>query len=203
MSIATSFQPLNIKTSILLSELLCEIPDENVDFGHFLGQFKERSYAGILLIFAVLYLLPGISVLAGLLMIYPSIQLLFGFKTPVFPAFIHRKRIQAKHLKSIGSRVVPKVEWLELFVKTRWLLMSSKMAQRFLGLVMLVLAIIVAIPFPLSNYLPAFAMFFIGIGMLERDGIFISIGLGVSFIAIAVSGAIVTLVHSWFIYFFM
>jgi len=196
----------SVDTSSLLDELMLDMNEAGIkqswmSFGYFLHLFGQRSYAGIFFILAVLCLLPGISILAGFVMILPSLQLLLGFSLPTFPTFIQQKQISVKRLQSCIRWLLPKLQWLEQFVKPRYLFLSSKLAMYLIGLVALLLSIIVAVPFPLSNFLPAFAMLFISIGMLQRDGLYIAIGLLISLLAFWVSISVVKLIFSWLMYF--
>ncbi len=190
-----------VKTSSLLEKVVADSNSGKVTFAYFLHQFERRSFAGIFFILAVLCLLPGVSVIAGFVMILPSVQLLLGWNVPAFPHFIDNKTIAVKRLRSWSSWLIPKIEWLEQYVKPRYLFLSSRSAQYLIGFVALVMAVIVAVPFPLSNFLPAFAMLFISIGMLERDGLMIGVGLLISLLAFLTSFAVVKVIYSSLMYF--
>ncbi len=190
-----------IKTSSLLEAVIAGSKSEEVTFAYFLRQFEQRSFAGIFFILAVLCLLPGVSIVAGFVMILPSLQLLLGRQVPAFPKVIDEKTISVDRLASWSQWLIPKIEWLEQYVKPRYLFLSSTAAQYLIGFVALVLAVIVAVPFPLSNFLPAFAMLFISIGMLERDGLLIALGLLISILAFLTSVAVVKVVYSSLLYF--
>jgi len=70
-------------------------------------------------------------------------------------------------------------------------MLSSPTAYRVLGVVVLINAIIVAIPFPLSNILPAISLVFLSLGMLEKDGLFVVLGVLISAISVVVSWTVV------------
>jgi hypothetical protein len=58
--------------------------------------------------------------------------------------------------------------------------------EYFVGLVCLVLAAVLMLPIPLGNTLPALAISLLALGVLERDGVWIAIGLSASVVAGAV-----------------
>ena len=124
-------------------------------------------------------------------------------KVPFLPDQLARINMSTKRLHKGCRWMLPKLRWLESWIKPRWLLLSSQYAKPFIGFVVLMLAIIVAVPFPFSNLLPAVAMLFIAIGLLERDGLFVAIGLGVSLIAVALSFTVVKIIYFWFESFFL
>jgi hypothetical protein len=69
--------------------------------------------------------------------------------------------------------------------------MSSYVAERLLGAVFVVLASVVSLPIPLGNQPPAIGIALISLGLVERDGVFITFGLIVSVIAVAIAAAVV------------
>jgi hypothetical protein len=74
--------------------------------------------------------------------------------------------------------------------------------EYMVGLVCLVLAIILVLPIPLGNMLPALAISLMALGLLERDGIWVGIGLIVAVVAmIVVSGVVFALVKAAIFFF--
>ena len=185
------------KTSQMLKHFVDSIGDSNVSFAYVVQSFEQRSYAGIFFILAILCFLPGISILAGAVMILPSLQMLLGKKSPTLPKQLARMTISSDRLNHGFDWLMPRLIWLESWVKPRWEIFSSTIAKHIIGFVALLLAIIVAVPFPLSNFLPAAAMLFISIGILERDGLLIALGLIVSFIAFVLSFAVIKILLFW------
>ena len=68
--------------------------------------------------------------------------------------------------------------------------MSSSLVERLLGLVLLLLAILVALPIPFANQPPAVAQGLISLGLIERDGMVVLIGLLAAAIATAIAVAV-------------
>ena len=55
--------------------------------------------------------------------------------------------------------------------------LSSPTAERLIGGVCLILAIVLVLPISLGNMLPAFALCLIALGIMERDGVWIFAGV--------------------------
>ena len=55
----------------------------------------------------------------------------------------------------------------------------------------LIVAIVCALPIPLGNWLPAFALAVIGFAHTERDGLGLGIGIAIGVISVAVAGFVV------------
>jgi len=186
------------KTSQLLVRAISSITlvnDHKVALEDVISTFQRRSYAGLFFILALLSFLPGISILAGAVMILPSLQLLFGKKSPVLPTQLGQIMIPTKRVNRGFYWLLPKLRRIETRVKPRLLLLTYDFSQQLIGLVAFILAVIIAVPFPLSNLLPAISMLFISVGLLEKDGIYIGIGLAISLVAIVLSVMIVKAIY--------
>ena len=59
----------------------------------------------------------------------------------------------------------------------RWLGVTGLASERWLGASCLVLALVLVLPIPLGNLGAAVAVAFIALGLIEKDGIFVALGL--------------------------
>ena len=79
---------------------------------------------------------------------------------------------------------------LERYCKPRLPIVTESVGKVLVGAVILVLGAIMILPIPLlGNMPPAFAASVIALGMTERDGLVVLIGLVVSVAAVAVASA--------------
>ena len=58
--------------SVVLDELLGPEAPEQVTLGWLLGRLRDRSFGVVLLLLALLGLLPGVSAVAGVLLMVPA-----------------------------------------------------------------------------------------------------------------------------------
>ena len=65
-------------TSVVLDELLGPEAPEQVTLGWLLGRLGDRSFGVVLLLLALLGLLPGVSAVAGVLLMVPAFQMVLG-----------------------------------------------------------------------------------------------------------------------------
>ena len=186
-----------LKTSELLYEAINNLEGKNVAVGDFILQFQRRSFGGVLLILAILAMLPGISVFAGIAMTVPAFQLLMGYPAPVFPKSIRKRTVSVSALKRWGPKIINWVEMLEKLVRFRCPKLTSVAARRLMGLAILLLAIIVTIPFPFSNFPPSVAIICFALGLLERDGLMVIIGSVVGLIAFTIGATILYITATW------
>lgn len=69
--------------------------------------------------------------------------------------------------------------------------------EYFVGLVCLMLAVVLVLPIPMGNMLPALAISLMALGLLERDGVWIGAGLIMALVSmIVVSGVVFVLVKA-------
>ncbi|MGK0375784.1 MAG: hypothetical protein ACJA2E_002269 [Arenicella sp.] len=192
----------SIKTSALLAETLNAIDSTHVSIGDLMMQFQRRSFGGVLLILALLAMVPGISVFAGIAMVVPAFQLFMGLPAPVFPNFIQQRQVGVASLQKWGVMISRGVERLETLVVPRWPSLSNRLARRLIGLVILFLGIVVSIPFPFSNFPPALATICFALGLLERDGLMIIIAAILSAIAFTIGFTVFYIIINWVTHFF-
>lgn len=173
--------------------MLAELTGENVRVGLLVYRLRRRSFGGLFILLAALSLIPGISLFTGILMIVPALQMAIGLRAPIFPRIISERVIGVDQLKIIGVKVIPWVEHIERYVKPRWLVLTLPPVNMAVGIVIFILAVIVAIPLPFSNFLPSMSLLFLALGILGRDGMLIAVGLIVAVIALSVGGLIILL----------
>ena len=193
--------PTDERTSVLLRRILAELPENEVRIGYVVLQLRRRSFGGILIMLAALGLLPGISFFAGLAMIVPGLQLLAGFRAPLLPRFVRQRQIDVNHLRAMGEKAAQLIERIERFVKPRWVILTFPPVPPLIGILVTGLALVVMLPLPFSNLPPAVALLCLSLGLLERDGLMILIGIVAAAIALAIGVLITYLAIEGFVLF--
>lgn len=190
MSVETNKTPIPLpsadRTSLLLKRLLESLSGEDVSVGYIVLQLRRRSFGGLFILLAALGLLPGISILAGIVMLVPACQMMLGFRAPLLPYFIRRRRIGVTAIRALGERAIPWIERVEVYVRPRWFVLTRQPVPTLVGAIMFGLALVVILPFPFSNFPPAVALICLSLGFLERDGILIAVGFSVAIVALAI-----------------
>jgi hypothetical protein len=184
------------KASDILKELAQRATGERVSLRDIVEALGERAFGVLLLIFALpnavgLGTIPGVSTLFGVPQIFVAAQMVMGRERLWLPAWLLDRSITRADFQTMVDKSIPHILKIERFLRPRWSFMSTTLAERLLGLVFLVLAIIVSLPIPLANQPPAIAMSFIAIGLIARDGLYVIVGLGIAVLAVAVAVAVV------------
>jgi hypothetical protein len=154
--------------------------------GWLMGNLRKRSFGIVMLLLAVVAIAPGVSVVAGLLLMIPAFQMIAGQPAPVFPCRISARPLPARHLAALVQRAVPVLRYLEKAIHPRWPT-PFEATKRLVGTVVVILsATLVFIPIPLSNVVPALVIALISLAYLEEDGILLSIALMAAVIVVTI-----------------
>lgn len=164
-----------------LSTLLAEIAQDGrrrrVSVGDLLDAFSNRAFGPLIFIFAVPNMLPvtapGFTAVLGVPLLFLTWQLMIGKPHPWLPRLIAERSFSLDDFRRIERRIAPALQRIERMIRPRLLVLSEPVAERLIGLFGLVLAVIIFLPIPLGNMLPAFALSLLSLGVLERDGLMI------------------------------
>jgi hypothetical protein len=181
-----------IRTSELLERLLRAHPTgEPWTLGDRVAVLGDRAFGVLLLMFALPNLLPvplpGMSAVLGLPLVLLAAQMLIGLSRPRLPARLARWCPEPRHADHVVAGARRLLSRLERFVRPRWpFLADDRRVRHLLGAVCLALALVLALPIPLGNLLPALALSLIALGLLERDGLVVAVGVALGAVGLLV-----------------
>lgn len=165
-----------------LSDVLRSVADdhsvEDVAMIDLIARLGGRGRAALILLFALPNVLPsppGLSTILGAPLLYLSFQMMLG-RLPWLPAFIGERRISRERFSMFIEKLIPVLTRAEDLLRSRHSYLAGHAAERPLGALCSILALILILPIPLGNMLPAAAVCLIALGILERDGIWTTIG---------------------------
>ena len=75
---------------------------------------------------------------------------------------------------------MPWLARIERLLKPRWLWLVKGNIERFLAAVCVLMAFLLILPIPLGNLPPGFSLLLISLGLIERDGVCVALGLALS-----------------------
>ena len=175
-------------TSAVMDELLGEEPGAQVTLEWLMGRLGDRSFGLVLLLLALLGVLPGVSALAGVLLLVPAAQMILGRTGPVFPRSVAKRRFEARRIARVVRRMLPVLRWLERFIRPRWAT-PFEATKRVVGGVVMLLGVTLLAPVPLSNVPPALAIALIAFAYLEEDGALLCTALAAAVVMLAIAAA--------------
>jgi hypothetical protein len=168
-----------LRISELLQQFLEQHQDDEVRLRELFDLMGDRAFGSTLLICALPEALPlpivGISALVAMPLMLVSGQLAIGFEKPWLPDLIIDRPFKKEHCEQVIFAAIPFLEKLEYFFEPRWPFFTSPEAERGVGVLLLFLSIIIALPIPFGNMLPAIIIVLICLGLIEKDGLIIAI----------------------------
>jgi len=154
---------------------LCTCAGHSVSVREIRDALGERSFATLLLFFALVNLLPlppGTTLVLGLPLMLVALQMVSGREAVWLPKFLLSKSLTAVQFRKLADKMLPRLQWLEGLVRPRyWPFGNSKTAERVIGVMALVLGTVVTLPIPFGNWFPALACALLGLALAERDGL--------------------------------
>jgi hypothetical protein len=180
-----------VPVSVVLQRLHDEAPTDQFTLSWLLGALHKRAFGIIILLLAVVAMAPGISIVAGLLMMVPALEMAIGQRAPVFPRRIAAHAFPTRRLAALVQRAVPPLEYLEKIVHPRWNT-PFEPTKRLVGVVVMILSVtVVFTPIPFSNVIPALVIALIALSYLEEDGVLLSIAMVAAVVVLTIALAAV------------
>jgi hypothetical protein len=176
--------------SAVLQSLADDATRERISVSDLLAALGDRALAAVLFVFAlpnVLPVPPGTSVVLGTPLVFLAAQLALG-RAPWLPSVIMQRSMLRADFASLVRRMAPWLVRGERLLRPRLMALTTPPIEYVVGLVCLVLALVLALPIPLGNVLPALAICLLALGVLERDGLWVLAGL----LTTAASAAVVS-----------
>ena len=187
------------RLSEILTTLAGDESRERISVHDMVETMRARAFGALLLIFAFPNILPtppGTAGILGLPLLFLSAQMMLGLD-PWLPGFIARRSMARGTFQALVERITPWLLRAERLLKARMELLAHPRAQRLLGALCLTVSVALVLPVPFANLVPSVALCIIGLGVLERDGLWIVLGVLAAFGSLAyVAGLAYALVKS-------
>jgi hypothetical protein len=176
-------------SSRVLENLLYQAPGEYVTLGWLMSALHRRSFGIVTLFLGLLATAPMGSTVPGLMLAAVAVQMIAGRRELVFPRFITARTLPTRYLFRLGGRAIPVLRFFEKAVHPRWPTAFER-AKRLFGVTLLLLtAMLLLTPVPLSNIVPAIVIVLTSFAHIEEDGLLLCLALLAAFILMIVASA--------------
>jgi hypothetical protein len=91
----------------------------------------------------------------------------------------------------VVARALPFLERVERLLRPRLTMLLSWTGERLVGIAILILALILTLPIPFANWLPACGIAIFGLAIVEKDGVAVLVGLGFVVASVIVAATVV------------
>lgn len=171
--------------------------DEHITVGEIVDRIDERGFGLLMLVLGLPMLVPilppGASTLVGPLYALLALRLIIGMDRPWLPHFVRRKELSPQTLAGLRRRGVPLIRRLERFSRPRFRVLNNPVIVRVAAVNVFLMGLVLLSPAPFLNTLPALSVMFIGLGLLNDDGVFLLAGLAVGVGVVALLSATIGL----------
>jgi hypothetical protein len=181
------------KLSKILGELAADPARERVSVGDLLAAMGDRAFGALMLVFALPNLLPtppGTSGILGLPLVFLAAQLMLG-QRPWLPKVIANRSMLRVDFSAVLDRAGPWLARVEKLLRPRLGVLVHPPAEYAIGVACLLLAVILILPIPLGNILPALAICMFSFGLLEKDGLWAIVGAITTIVSVVIVGGVV------------
>jgi hypothetical protein len=181
-------------TSTILSSLAAS-PQPSVPVSDIMAAMRTRAHGIGLILFAVPDAIPlpipSLSAVLGVPLVLIAAHLVIFGEGSRLPRRVRAAKIPISVIRPMASWGVPLLRRLEFLARPRW--HGLLRYERWIGLVCLYLATVLLLPIPFFNFLPALCLVAIALGMVQRDGMLVAVGL----VATALLTFSLSLVMEW------
>lgn len=156
--------------------------------GDLIDQLDERAFGLMLLLLALpcclpfVYLLPQVVALPMLAL---AAQMAAGRQHPWLPARLHERQFSVVAFQKVVARSEKYLGWIERFARPRLGPVTGDMGARIVGVLLLIPTASILVPLPSTNTVPGIGVAIAALGLIERDGLLVILGLLIGFFWVA------------------
>ena len=165
-----------------LQQLALKFADRPVRLAELIESTQGKGYFLALIVISLPFLtpipLPGFSIPFGVAVMMIGGRLAVG-KKPWLPRRLLARELPPGFVGKVLRGATRLARWLEFFLRTRLVFLQDWMVFRRVAGVMIMLSgvlLLLPLPLPFSNSLPALTVLLLAAGALERDGLFFLAG---------------------------
>jgi hypothetical protein len=178
------------RPSDTVSRISIEIPEDGITFEDFLNLIGEQGALLSCIILVAPFLLPisfpGSSLPFGLAILLINIGIIFK-RHPIIPKSIMEYKISRNNMLKVLNGMSRVLLSFDKVTKPRLTSLADRpMMYYFNSAVMITSSflLMLPLPIPLTDFLPAYSILFLSIGSIERDGYLIIAGYSVAVITV-------------------
>lgn len=154
---------------------------------------EERAFGLLLLVLALPCCLPFVYLLPQLValpMVVLAAQMAAGRRSPWLPETLRKRQLPVAGLLDVVARAKRYGGWLEQLAHPRLSGLTGDHSARIVGALLVIPCLSILVPLPLTNTVPGIGVALAAVGLIERDGLFVILGLitGLVWVAILVIG---------------
>ncbi len=184
--------PGELPLSRILAEVLSQASGEPLRVGQLAERMEERGFGLLLVLLSLVTMIPilppGSAAAVGLLYVVGGVQMAAGRRRPWLPRRVSDYRLSHRAVDGLRSRGVSLLRRVERFSRPRWTPLTDEALLRACSVVVLLMGVVLFLPLPFLNTLPGLSMLALGVGLMNRDGVFLLVGTSLAAAVLALVG---------------
>jgi hypothetical protein len=129
---------------------------------------------------------PGVSMVLALPLLVVSAQIVAGRQRLWLPKALARQALKRTTLVKLLRRILPVLAGLESMTRPRLTWLTGRVGSRIVGVVCTLVALVLVLPIPFANLVPALALGVFALALTRKDGLLVLAGFGLLVAAVAV-----------------
>ncbi len=152
---------------------------------------RDRAFAILVVLLGLpncLPMPPPIPLVCGLLLALVAAQIAAGLGAPWLPRALLSRSIPQDAVNRAVLRALPVMQRLERWSRPRFTFLETPLAFRLIGFLLLALALGMVVAAPIIGQIPlGLAVCLVGLGLVERDGVLVLVGIVIGAFGLAVN----------------
>ncbi|HLJ20012.1 MAG TPA: exopolysaccharide biosynthesis protein [Stellaceae bacterium] len=184
------------RISEALALILVSHTAERISLGELLDALSDHGFGLLILVPALINAIPGphipgFSLPFAIALVVLGAQLALGWESPWVPLRIRRWSVSATGYSSFLRRASPTIRRVEGWLRPRPSWLTDPAGHRLVGVAVVLLSIVLALPIPFGNAAIAYALVVLAFGLMEKDSRALGLGLALGALALAWNAALV------------
>ncbi len=153
---------------------------ERITVGELVDHLSSRGLAPLILLMGlinVFTIIPGSSTVLGLPLVFLGLSLLIGARSLWLPARLRAKSFDRAKLRRTIDLALPWLHRIERLAHPRGWPWGQALLDRAYGAIVLFLGLMITLPVPFGNTMPAISIILLSLGFTARDGLWVAAGL--------------------------
>lgn len=147
--------------------------------GEVVEAFGERAFGPVMFFFALINMMPwppGGTTLTGAPLLLLSMELAWGRDELWTPRWADRITVRRATFRRLSGRFQSGLKFTERLSRPRLHFLTSPLGQGLIGVACVFLSVVLVLPVWGGNLLPATAIGFFALGVMQRDGLAVIVG---------------------------
>ncbi|WP_084798454.1 exopolysaccharide biosynthesis protein [Pleomorphomonas koreensis] len=168
---------------------------ERVSIGDIVRRLGRNGFdlALIALALPAMIPIPGpFGMVTGTCLVLVACQMLLGRRRLALPRLLADRHLAADGVKTVIAGALPWVRRLEALMRAgRWRSLTGRAGRLLMGVPVLLLAVVLALPIPFGNIGPVISLLVIGLSLMTRDGLALVVGLVLTLVTMLWTAALI------------